>query len=424
MSLYSLRLTVILCVISGLSGCSFQRETWTSTLAASPDAVEAALTSNKNYPYLLDVDRRFVPKIAPPTNLRPCCAFGMDIQSSLVNVSIPFYRVSNIIELADIGPHVYDAGFLGRGTDQEVKSNENNGLLYTCEGGFIDTAHIRDYSDWTVFLYTWIATYQGEDAELVLPPEIGSRTLKLHRYDNSQLSFVEQKQLNIALAQWLAFKLSVWHEIAQWHGLTTVEGFPEYASSYSVEDLYSNVLGAQIGGALIAGHATFTDQLYARSFDNWLNNTLVHLKSLPIEQSRAYMQAVDQHWWDSNERLPEKYIVLARNYDVGLRQQPPRIPKHIKAGLSEELQQACPDEVPAREMVLEARYAGFELANLASLQIDILPKYQEEFNYPNEATRTARQLTDADFSSIAGMSQLADEPELSKHLNRILITKQ
>ena len=411
MFLSYLRIAVILFVISALSACSFQRETWTSTLAASPNAIEAALTSDKNYPYLLDVDRSFIPQITPPSNLRPCCAFGMDIKSSIVNVSIPFYRVSNILALEDIGPHVYDAGFLGRGTDSEVESNEKNGLLYTCEGGFIDTAHVRDYSDWTVFLYTWISTYQGEDAELLLPPEIGNRILKLHAYDNSHLSFMEQKQLNIALAQWLAFKVSVWHEIAQSHGLSTVEGFPEFASAYSIEDLYSNVLGTQIGAALIAGHATFTDQLYARSFDTWLKNTLRHMNHLSLEESRAYMQAVDQHWWDSNERLPNKYVVLARNYDVGLRQQPPRIPEALKAKMPAEFQQACPAEIPARELLIAEQYAGFELAKLATLQIDILPKYQEKFNYPNELTRSTHRLTDADFPAIAEITQLADDIE-------------
>ena len=56
-----------------------------------------------------------------------------------------------------LGRHVYDAGFLGRGAGQEVVALERNGLIYTCRGGFIDTAHVLWFVLFTfLFLFlTW-----------------------------------------------------------------------------------------------------------------------------------------------------------------------------------------------------------------------------------------------------------------------------
>ena len=416
MSISLIRLFIIASLLLTISACSFQRTTWKSTLAASPDAVEAALHSDKNYPYLLDRDHTHTPNIESPSNLRPCCAFGMDIKSKIVQVTVPFYRVANIIEVDDLGPHTYDAGFLGHGTDKQVESNENNGLIYTCEGGFIDTAHVRDYADWTVFFFSWISHNQARNAALQLPAEIGNRTLRLKAYENSILSPVEQRQLNIALAQWLAYQLSVWHEIAQWHGLTTIEGFPEDASAYSVEDLYSNVLGTQIAAALISGMAIATDQQYSRNMDTWIRNTLHHLHDLPVAQSRAYMAQLDQHWWDSSQRLPDKFVVLKRNYDVGAQQLPPRLPPQLRPLLSEEMQQACPEQAPPRYLRLQESYAGFDFAELAALEIDILEEYRDDFTYPDEIARAANHIDQSDFPTIASMNKTVDEPQLQEHL--------
>ncbi|NRB38662.1 MAG: DUF4056 domain-containing protein [Pseudomonadales bacterium] len=416
MSLSIVRLILIAAMLLSISACSFQRETWKRTMAASPNAVEAALRSDKHYPYLLDVDRTQSSKIMPPSNLRPCCAFGMDIKPSIATVTIPFYRVSNIIDVASVGPHTYDAGFLGHGTDRQVASNENNGLLYSCEGGFLDTAHIRDYSDWTVFLYTWILINQAQEVELVLSPEVGSRPLHLQAYDNSQLSPRQQKQLNIALAQWLAFQVSVWHEIAQWHGLAVIDAFPEYASAYSVEDLYSNIIGTQIAGALIAGHAVSTDQLYSRNMDIWLSNTLQHLHSLSLDQSRAYMKGLDQQWWDSDAKLPEKFVVLKRNYNVSVKQQAPAYPTILKSKLSAEILQACPEAVKPRVMTLAREYEGFQLNELASLEIQILPEYQASFSYPTEKHRALNRVNQSDFQAIAYMNRAEDGEQLSLHI--------
>ena len=52
---------------------------------------------------------------------------------------------------------------------------EHNGLVYTCRGGFIDTAHVRDYADWAIFLVAQIARLAETGGVVELPDEGGRR---------------------------------------------------------------------------------------------------------------------------------------------------------------------------------------------------------------------------------------------------------
>ena len=52
---------------------------------------------------------------------------------------------------------------------------EHNGLVYTCRGGFIDTAHVRDYADWAIYLAAQIARRARARAAFELPDEAGAR---------------------------------------------------------------------------------------------------------------------------------------------------------------------------------------------------------------------------------------------------------
>ena len=90
-----------------------------------------------------------------PRSLRPCCAFGHRLGLSLLGVPVPI-RVDNVIGLADLGPHRYDGGlvFVNGTIEQGLVSLKSDGMAYTCRGGFVDTAHVRDYADWTFFFWT------------------------------------------------------------------------------------------------------------------------------------------------------------------------------------------------------------------------------------------------------------------------------
>ena len=404
----TLLLTVVL-----LGACASQRPRWVFLMEASDSAVQAALDSDPNYPYVFDTNRQTTPVFDPPVHLRPCCAFGKDLKVKVDVLPIPLYKVANIVGSDDFGPHVYDAGFAGKGTDNEVKANENNGLIYTCRGGFIDTAHVRDYADWTIFLAHEIYRNLGQAQTITLPPELGPREVVLHRFDISHLDRVQKLILSVTMAEWAAYYLSVWHEIAQWYGYGTFAPlYPEYPSAYSPEDLYSNMLGTKIAAALIYSLATNSDQTYARNYDIWLKNTVNFMGAVSIESTRAYIGAVDKSWWDSSQRLPEKYVVLKRIYDVGLEQSPLLVPAGIVAAANNpELMTCDPASPPVQLSITDSLY-GYSLSDLVTVQVKIAPKYQDVFAFPGDQQREESRVTQADFQKIADAAHAHDGKEM------------
>lgn len=397
-----------------LTACSSQRPTWVYTVAASDSAVDAALASDPTYPYVWDSDREMTPDFDPPIHLRPCCAFGKDLAVQVSNLPIPGYRVANVVTVEDLGHHVYDAGFAGKGTDREVKANENNGLVYTCRGGFVDIAHVRDYADWTVYLAHKFWRHLGEALTIELPPELGPRRIVMQPIDVTGLDEPEQVVLAVTMAEWTAYQLSVWHEIAQWYGYGTFPRiFPEYPSAYSLEDLYSNVLGTKLAAALIYGISTATDQAYARSMDVWIANTLAQLEAVPAASTRAYLAAVDQHWWDSNKRLPDKYVVRKRVYDVGTHQGPQRVPAHLQSAAADPALLTCDPAAEPVSLSIREEVLGYRLADFLTLEILLDPVYQGSFAFPNAAQRAERRVTQADFQSIADAAEAHDALEMA-----------
>ena len=233
---------------------------------------------------------------------------------------MPFFSIGNIIDVDELGPHTYDAGaFSVEGSSQtNAFTIENNGLIYTCRGGFIDTAHVRDYADWTLFWAATIARASVTGATVDLPAEGGARRVIIRPLPAELIDRYGLRRTVISMAQWLAFQLSIWHEIATAYGWATIDLYPEYVSAFSPEDLYSNLLGIKIaGGLLMQSDSAATDSLYDQNMDRWLQATLRYLQPVSAAAGKAAMYLVDGVWWDSKARLPDPRLVLRRNFDVG-----------------------------------------------------------------------------------------------------------
>ncbi|MCG8590303.1 MAG: DUF4056 domain-containing protein [Proteobacteria bacterium] len=261
-----------------------------------------------------------VPAIPVRTRFRPCCAFGSDLRVRLGSMPIPGYFVGNVLGPGDVRGHSYDSGVIRVGPSGDASGlvhREPNGLVYTCRGGFIDTAHVRDVADWTIYIATQIASQLERGAVIELPDEGGARRIVLASVEPELLAQLGRRQVSLPLAQWAAFQMSVWHEIATWYGWSTVDAFPETASAFSPEDLYSNLLGARIAAAIASSRTARSEFLYNRSVDEWLAKSLAHLGAVPAPLGREALEAVDGLWWDSSRRLPDKSLVLRRNFDIG-----------------------------------------------------------------------------------------------------------
>jgi hypothetical protein len=254
-----------------------------------------------------------------PHRLRPCCAFGHDLAVSISALPLPGIRIDNVLDPGQLGRHRYDAALLGfaNGATHAFISPERNGLVYTRRGGFVDLAHVRGYADWTVYLTHRIGALLPSGGSILLPEEGGRRMLHLTAVPRDLLRRVGRRRLARALAERVAWQLSLWHEAATWYGWSSVGFFPERVSAFSPEDLYSNVLGIRVASALLRVGGGETRAQYEANMDAVLPQVLERLGAVSAECSRSAAELVDRLWWDSRRRLPRPDVVLERNFQTG-----------------------------------------------------------------------------------------------------------
>ena len=260
-------------------------------------------------------------------------------------VPIPVFALANVLGPEQLGKHTYDSGFLalrppsGYAPDElALLKRERNGLIYTCRGGFIDTAHVRDYADWALYLGSEIGRNLGTGATIELPDEGGKRRVVLRPIPAELLLRYGLLRTTAPLTHWISFQLSVWHEIATWYGWAAVPGFSEEASAFSPEDLYSNLLGIKLVLGIIDRRSERDEHHFNESVDVWMQQALVHLGAVSQELGMDAMRSVDQLWWDSSVRLPDRDLILRRNFDAGDPLHPWRVPE---SRLSDALRAAC-----------------------------------------------------------------------------------
>jgi hypothetical protein len=145
-----------------------------------------------------------IPEVPVRKRLRPCCAFGSELRARLGPIPIPGFSVLNVRDAEDLGPHTYDSGLLQLGYEGRPGMRvdpERNGLVYTCRGGFIDTAHVRDYVDWTLFLASRLGRHLATGVVLDLPAEGGARRVILRPVDAELIDELGTRRLTLWLAE-------------------------------------------------------------------------------------------------------------------------------------------------------------------------------------------------------------------------------
>lgn len=186
---------------------------------------------------------------------------------------------------------------------------EGNGIIYTAAGGFIDMGHLRDHADWTAFIYNLIISNADSDEpiSLELRNEGGAKTLTLPRtiYEDD-VDFYE-------LAGRIAYDISLWHEIATWFGASYVPFIAERYSSFSPEDIYSNLLGVKLGIEALKSDLDYDvamTQLIATTLDE-MGGVEKHSETVMA------MCEVDAIWWSSERRIPSRKVLIEHNIDPG-----------------------------------------------------------------------------------------------------------
>ncbi|PSV20686.1 DUF4056 domain-containing protein [Photobacterium leiognathi subsp. mandapamensis] len=252
-----------------------------------------------------------------PVGVRPCCAFGQDLKTELLGLPVPFFTVENIVDKKGLGKHRYNDGSQNVITSLLGLGDETNGLIYTTKGGFIDTAHVRDTADFTYYLYQQIHQYLGTDHRIILPAELRARHIRL-KESKQTLTAQERHDYSLTLAALLAFRLAQWHEIAQWFGYQSIIGFPELVSAFSPEDLYSNMLGAITAKQVLTQQPKLSPEGFAQAMTTAFTAQLQQLGSVSTQETKHQIQQLNGRWWDHEARLPQKWVVMKRDYQLGL----------------------------------------------------------------------------------------------------------
>jgi len=255
--------------------------------------------------------------------------------------------------------------------------SENNGILYTKRGGFIDFGHLRDIIDWTAFLYNTEKKSQVEgQISLHLGFEAGVKSLVM------KIPATEKEEDLLTLAGRMAYDLSIWHEITSWFGASAVPLVSEKFSSFSVEDAYSNVLGSKIAMEAIKSELPFE-----QAVTEIIKRTLTELEAVPTKQdSYQAMEDVREIWWTRKRHLPNNKVMIQRQLAV----YPALLPMLVPGWESK-------TGTPLKIEVPETTHDGIPLSEYYTLIIDKNNKIPVKRIFPDRQNRT---VTQNDFTSI------------------------
>lgn len=235
----------------------------------------------------------------PPGFRGWCCAFGYGMTGVL-----PVVYLDNTVDGPTFVEHAY-GGSLG----------EDNGILYTCRGGFLDTTHVRDFVDWTAFLYEQLRSHYWTGRPIELPPQ-AARAITLRTTPRGR---PPSDELLLGIASRVAWEFSVWHEVVTWYGWKSTYVFPEQLSAFSPEDLVSNLLGVRLGADVIRRLKREPKLGYDQAVSRELRRLLRSLHPVSREQTKRALDAVEGEdgWWDRSKGLPRNDAVPRRYLSLG-----------------------------------------------------------------------------------------------------------
>ena len=196
--------------------------------------------------------------------------------------------------------------------------SEKNGIVYTCSAGHIDIAHLRNTADWTAFLIdkSFKHLMKG-DTEFRFRLEKPSQCYVQITYPRIWYDLsVRDKEyvaryISIRLGEYLAYNASVWHEIITWFGYKCTGVYPEFASAFSWEDTFSNVLGSHIGALACQDSENDFDKAVTLILDQ-------ELRKLNVQSRTVARGAADQmkgQWFSGDGPFVD---MKKRNFDIGL----------------------------------------------------------------------------------------------------------
>jgi hypothetical protein len=196
--------------------------------------------------------------------------------------------------------------------------SEKNGIVYTSGGGFIDIAHVRGGIDRTAFVAAKIFdSLQNNETEFsfrlaepsiyfvqLVPPGDWEYLSRQKRDDIA-------RDISIRLAQYFAHTACIWHEILTWFGYKSVGFYPEFHSSFSCEDTFSDLLGTSIGVSALLD----TEHAFGEGVTLALDRELKKLGLQTRDTAMRATKTVEGRWFSGGLLFVH---TKRRNFDIGL----------------------------------------------------------------------------------------------------------
>jgi hypothetical protein len=213
---------------------------------------------------------------------------------------------TKFLGVKNLGRHCYD-----------ISMFEGNGIVYTCRGGHIDITHLRIYADYTRYLYAYtLKQFRNNKTDLTfkLNVEPSSYYVKLTYPDGWTNLPKEQKEriaqeVALELGQYFTYTLATWHEILTFYGYKCMAVLPEEASAFSWEDIYSNLLGIQLGAKALADD----DHGYNRAMTMLIKDEMEYLGIKSSSVARNFAEKMRGQWFAGTLLVN----MVRRNMDVG-----------------------------------------------------------------------------------------------------------
>jgi len=217
---------------------------------------------------------------------------------------------------------------------------ERNGIVYTCRGGHIDITHLRKACDWTAYLaYHMRQALLSNKTSFSYKMHEPSKYYLRFEYPRGWASLPRQMRERIAadiaiqVAEYCTYNGMVWHEMLTWFGYKAAGFYPEYASAFSWEDIYSNLLGCRLAVEAMRD----PNQDYNQAMTAVIGQELQRLGVQPKPAAWQAGQAVRNQWFVGDFLFCD---MVKRNFDIGLND------GHVTPWVVPEIG-GCGDETPA-----------------------------------------------------------------------------
>lgn len=122
-----------------------------------------------------------------------------------------------------------------------------------------------------------------------------------------------------------------------------------------------------------------------------------------MQVAQDAMHALDGVWWDSKARVPEKQLLLRRNFGIGDPIEPWRLPDALAPP---SLRAACGAAAPV-PLANSPRKGELEFASWLTLEIGVDPEIAAHPSFP----KLRPVVTQADFPAIVAAAQAQNREE-------------